>query len=723
MRKRFPASGPNPLSRHGKHKPGYKYPSKSTGGRQLSQFDKGSFCCWDGEGVGSHPHRYIMLMNNRDVLPPLMDAKGLHTKVCLEYLCKTARLLPQNTIHVIFGGSYDTNMMLGDIPKRLIKQLWETKHVRWLNFEIDYRQRKELTIRMLSEDKTQWYTKRANGTWKKNVLASITLWDVHGFFQSSFMRAIQDNLKDVNIDEITTIEEHKKDRANFSAKQMDDIARYCRLECDYLEKLMLDMHSNLQRADSDNNGNEKPLVINRWDGAGSIAAAYLKRYHVKVHMSGNSRVKERATNTPIEEPVKSWAEYAYAGGRIEQFKFGHAQQRVYQYDIISAYPSAMLELPSLARGEWVYTRHFNANQYGLWDCEYNYETHKKGRYHNPLVLPFFFRNHKNAICFPLKGRGKYWTPEVTAAIKWKPDQTKIHGGWVWKPVDDTKPFAFVADIFKRRQWMKENGIGAQKILKLGLNSLYGKTAQQRGYTPSGDNEEPLIPYFQLEWAGYITSYTRAKLFSVAISKPESIISIMTDGIMATEPLDVPLGKNLGDFEESSEIEDYIGVKAGVYFTKYKGKDWKDTYRGYDPGQLHRERILEAWSQRQSALYAVSSRFITMGSALSGENMWRKWRSWQTDERELCLWFRDTKRISSTPREWNKRANNPATSLQQTFPHIYMSGERRLEEGFNPLADIDHSCKYVRKWGTSEEDKGDHNVPVSLIEQEEEDSYL
>lgn len=753
MSKRFPANPNIKSPRAGKHRDGYTNPRHYIHAPSESQFQKAYFVCWDGEGATINgKHEYILLMHNRlqkTGQKPLVNLSGLSSESCLDYLCESAQKLPGYAIHVIFGGSYDANMILKDMPQHLVKILWEKGSVLYGRYKILYRQRKQLTIHQLPKNKTMWirvYTRthRDGSTTTKriwNYISSVTIWDVHGFFQSSFVKAIRDNLKDHNKDEVKSIEDHKAIRAVFDPSQIDDIIAYTTLEVKYLESLMSDLVQNMSTADVSLDGTVRPLVINRWDGAGAIAASLLKRYGVKQHMSGKSDDKERVNNHYIEEPVKSWARHAYAGGRIEQFKYGHHKGRIYQYDVVSAYPSAMIHLPSLAKGKWIEIDpnnvHIGDYPFALWDVEWHWNDD------NDTIMPFFFRNAHNAICFPRNGRGFYWTPEMEAALIWcsyahTTRQMNIRKGWAWIPATDEKPFAFVQEIFNRRAEMKRQKNGSHKVLKLGLNSLYGKTAQQKGHISPGEHE-PNIPYFQLEWAGWITSYTRAKLFMAAMQKQDAIISIMTDGIMSLEPLDVSIGNQLGQWEESSEIIEYIGVKPGIYFTKYKepiGVDsngdeiyWKETYRGYDPQQIRRENVLDAYTRKEASIFAPCTRFITMGAALSGGSMWEKWHEWYEQERELCLWFRDTKRESHTPREWGKRRNNPAYQLMPTWPLFSMAGEYSRgnnvhgEGAYDPQIGSDVSCAYVKKWDTLEEDKDSDGVPISIADSEHEDSHL
>ena len=55
-------------------------------------------------------------------------------------------------------------------------------------------------------------------------------------------------------------------------------------------------------------------------------------------------------------------------------------------------------------------------------------------------------------------------------------------------------------------------------LKISLNSLYGKFAQQRGYRTDENGTVIRVPtYYQPEYSGFITSHCRAKVFRAAMT--------------------------------------------------------------------------------------------------------------------------------------------------------------------------------------------------------------
>ena len=175
---------------------------------------------------------------------------------------------------------------------------------------------------------------------------------------------------------------------------------------------------------------------------------------------------------------------------------------------------------------------------------------------------------------------------------------------------------------------KAIGSMASEALKLGMNSIYGKLAQQAGY------RNGRIPqYHHLLWAGEITSRTRAKLYTAAMQHPDSIIAFATDALIATEPFNLPTGTKLGEWTPE-EFKGITIIQPGVYFLQGQD-DWYDKYRGFDKGALLREDIVEAW-KGGTDYYANLTRFITMGSALASTDFYGDWRKWETAPRKLDI---------------------------------------------------------------------------------------
>lgn len=296
---------------------------------------------------------------------------------------------------------------------------------------------------------------------------------------------------------------------------------------------------------------------------------------------------------------------------------------IHRYDINSAYPSAMLSLPSYADAEW--------SKDEEWDGSDNSMVHVKwflteGR----PFYPLWYREHDGTILYPQWGEGVYWGSEVRNLIdsSAESDYEIVDAVNVHLRDSRVRPFAFVEEDYQTRLMFKLSGNMANEALKLGLNSLYGKLAQQAGY------RNGRIPtYHQLLWAGQITAATRRKLFQAAMQRPESVIAFATDAVITIEPLDLPVSNNLGDWTYDA-FEGITIVQPGVYWLKQDG-EWAEKYRGFDKGSLLRDQIINCWREGRD-YKAKLTRFVGMGSALMSTNFDEVWRTWPTNPRTLTL---------------------------------------------------------------------------------------
>lgn len=591
---------------------------------------------WDGEGVAvadGEPQPYVLLMNSAGGVWYARD--GLPTAEVFRALIQGARDHRKPTLHFIYGGSYDVNQWLRDLPEPLLRTLWKDGKVRWHGYYIEYRPRKMFRLKHLASN------------------LSITVWDAYPWCQRTFIAALAEYLGRDYID-YDLIAAGKARRSTFADDEREYVQTYTSAELRALVLLVQELIARLYNAD---------IYPNRWDGPGAAAAAMLGAHGMKAHKA----------DTPAG--VDYAGAVAYSGGRIELLQYGNYEGTIYHYDIHSAYPAAMVTLPSLANGAWQHYRgapvlHAHALYHVVW------RSPALG-----VVRPFYpfpFRADDGSIYYPPDGATWVWGPEYIAycdnAEYWNMD-VEVVESYVFNAISDARPFGWVGALYDLRAQWKREGNGAEWALKLGLNSLYGKLAQTIGWT---DTRRP--PYYQLEWAGLITSFTRAALLRAAMTNPDACVFFATDGLFATERLPLSLGGALGEWGEEIH-EGLTCVQSGVYFVKDNGT-WRTWSRGYNPDELKRDAILSAWRAHTAKMQIPQTRYLTLGSALASPGkVSAHWRSWRTAPRDLSL--RATgKRADATA----KSARNPARSLVRSEP-AYVTGESLSQ----------HSRPYSRAW--------------------------
>lgn len=568
------------------------------------------FIAWDGEGItpdGEEKQNYVLFGNSKGFT---ISSRKLSTAECLNVIIDTEKAHP-NAIHVGFSFGYDVEMILCDLSMKHLKILRAKGNVRWREFRIEYKRSKWFQI-----TKTDPHTKDKT---------TARIWDVWGFFQSSFVAAIEANLDDVSPDELHRIQEGKAGRAQFSYADLDSgmMTEYWRTELVYLVRMMTALRERLYAAD---------LKIRHWHGPGAIAT-YAYRAH-GMAKAMNHELGHRVTDT--DGKVNEAAQYAYAGGRFELFRIGATHAPVYAYDIRSAYPSAIKDLPNLSAGKWIYNASPNARnlaRFGVYRLRFASDALLTSK-----PMPYFYRDARYAIHFPNVCEGWYWTPEAEYARFMANDVTLIEG-WEFVEDDSTdRPFSWVEDVYETRAQWKRDGNASQMALKLLLNSMYGKMAQRVGWEVKQGPPE----WHQLEWAGYVTSLTRAKIFRAMLlaHKANALIGVETDGIFSAAPLDLDIGPRLGQWE-AEQYDGMIYLQSGFYFKK-SGEDWTAKYRGFDKGSVSYEDAIdvlkrwEPWTGDKGILTGTTTRFATMGTYINspyGENLRNRWN---TSPRELSI---------------------------------------------------------------------------------------
>lgn len=564
--------------------------------RKPSKFRNHQFLCFDGEGFAvNERHEYVYLAAyNGETVSAIRNDSGLSSLQCFRFLTAQAAKHPQS-ICVIYGGSYDANMMLRDVPLRKLKRIRSDGWCRWGPYRIEYVPWKFLQV-----------TDNRTGN-------SCRLWDVIGFFQSSFQVSI-DKWLGINS---SVINKGKAKRSKFTADDIDNIINYCHEELKYFEQLCQRLWECL-----DGIG----LTISRWDGAGSIAQALLSKHHVTAFKGSDEQ----------QEQYYYLARCAYAGGRFENFMPGDFAQEVYGYDINSAYPFAISQLPPFnGLVKCRKTDHHNCRigNYDLLRVYYEQDIMQP-------IHPYFHRGPDLTISYPNRHDGYHWAPEYLAALQFG-DPGEVIEHYVWKD-NGKRPFAWVQEMYDARLEMKKDTPESpydprEKVVKLGINSLYGKMAQQRGWREG----KPIPRFHQLYWAGWVTAKCRSMVYAAMMQSPDSIIACETDGIISMVQLDLPLGEGLGEWDFTRY--DFITyVQSGLYFAGKDGKDVKLRSRGINAKSVNRQMILKGWERYQtkqipsrSYVTITTKRFHTLASSLATNNM-EDWRQWREQKKKVSL---------------------------------------------------------------------------------------
>lgn len=612
------------------------------------------FVAWDGEGITTPDgvHRYVMLaVKSRTDSDYIQNVHGLGTAEIFDFVMAFKEREEKGSINVIYGGGYDFNMFFRDLPKEVVDRLYHSDYARWQGYRLAWRPGKS------------FYIGKLNAFGKPIKGSGVTFYDVVSFFQCPFVKACDDYLGS-NFYERDKIVANKALRSSFTEDDVPTVRDYNDAELYNLLALMEELRLRLNRCG---------LRPRRWDGPGAVASALLLRENVKDGMA----------ETPAE--VARASRYAYAGGRFEVIQFGNYDGKVYEYDVNSAYPAALRSVPDLRRGRWEYVKGDPGNvSFGIFHVRYSGS--------DPSIPGAFFRRDQNGtICYPMEAEGWYWTPEVAVGRDYCArghGKMEITEAWVFRPDRDAeKPFAFIDALYLKRKALKKAKDGAHVGIKLALNSLYGKLAQQVGARidkETGEWRKP--PFHQLEWAGYTTSWCRARVLAAVMDNLSEVIAFETDAVFTTCKLDVDEGEELGAFEYT-EFDNLLYVQSGMYFGLSEGKEVEKT-RGVDRGELHREMVLDRMRLPRAEdrkATAKLTRFVGAGIALS--QSWERWRTWEVMEKKLTL------------EPTGKRVH-----MCECMTVEYVEGrlvEHGITDGLHrtacPMLNYSHSCEFPIVW--------------------------
>lgn len=536
------------------------------------------FIAIDGEAIDG---RYVLLCSSDNTSAgkrSVFNIDGLTTRECFDFLIGTAE---RGKAVVCFGLNYDSNNWLINLPRPILEELW-THHYAYVgNYRIEWLP-------------GRWFSLTRSDS------RYVKVTETFGFFQSSFVAAC----KAWGFEPGGELEAMKKKRGSFTPSDQRRVTEYCHAECDLLVQLMGKLAASCAEAEA---------TPSSWIGAGAIASSLLAKQGVADHHAHDLDITTADVATDVVLG-------AYFGGRVELLKQG-VTGNVKTADVRSAYPHAATLLPSLAGGRLVHRSRYKPEaEHAIWRVSWE---NLQG-----AVMPFPVRV-KKAIWYPRSGSGWYHACEVRAAQA-AGFPVRVHEGYVLQPARASvgaQPFGWVPVLFAQRARWQKAGNPAQKALKLGLNSLYGKLAQGYGYKNKAPRWQS---YF---WAGEITARTRARLLTVA-AQARAPIMLATDGVFGAPT--IRGADRLGGWE-LGKLDWLFTAQPGVYQAfDDTGKEVLKS-RGFFAREVDYDVLRDGW-ESEGAEYVhtyKSTRFVGLGTALHRTDF-GVWRQWVTESRSLSL---------------------------------------------------------------------------------------
>jgi len=379
---------------------------------------------------------------------------------------------------------------------------------------------------------------------------SVIFFDIAQFYHTTLVDAYLQNIGPLPEHYLSMKKKRKQFSLRFYRRNKQKVVNYCVFDCQNTKKLAQNWIGLFYKAFS--------FYSARWLSSGYLAEKVL---------INNGVIIPKFDSTPYE--IQRFAYQCYFGGRFEILKRGFIGT-AFLYDINSAYPFALSQIPDITKGQWIQSNKIqNDAEIGFFkilvdvpDCKF--------------VPPFPFRANR-ILVFP---SGKFITfCTLDELLACQNVQYKILDSHQFIPDHLEFPYIdFIVKMYKKRQELKQDGNPLELPIKIILNSIYGKTGAVVK-SRIGSLFNPVL-------FATITGKTRAQLYEFVCKNnlEKSIVSFATDSICTTKELNLNSDK-LGELSFEKSANDVFYLQNGLY--RFDGQ-WKQ--RGL--GKLGRKQIEE-----------------------------------------------------------------------------------------------------------------------------------
>jgi hypothetical protein len=441
---------------------------------------------------------------------------------CLKLM--TGRIY-RGALNVFWNMDFDISSIFKYEPD-LFEQLWREQEAEYKDYSFSYIDEKKFTIR---KDKHKW-----------------SFYDVQQYFrdQTPSLAGAARKYLGKEVDEL------KGDRAKlFELYEPERIAQYCMNDCLLTKELTEYLLGGLGKL-----GFYPPDLMS----VGSLSRKYCNQF----------------TNVPLLNYIQDLeiidAYYqAYQGGWFEIQKRGYMD--AWGYDIVSAYPTIIQELPDIRAGRFYVISDFDEiEEEDTWGVILVQAQSRREYPVNPLSVKIGIQLFYASFDEP---EYKWITIREYRSFKDFYHFTFLKG-WVFRPFfkQHDKPFAkIIEQLYKIKESEKLAGRKSSAMYmtsKLIMNSIYGNTIQ------TTDTKEGTVTgdFFNPFYAAEITAFCRCTVWEAIKNNLENVIMIATDGVYTDKPLPIELGSGLGDWEMEHEGEPAVFHSSGVY--QFRGSEAK-----------------------------------------------------------------------------------------------------------------------------------------------------
>lgn len=368
---------------------------------------------------------------------------------------------------------------------------------------------------------------------------SVSFYDIAQYYHTSLENAYESNIEKLP----DWYKQFKVKRNQLSpryySRNRKKVREYCITDCIHTKKLAEHWVSNFYYAFY--------FYVQKWISSGYCAEKVLINNRIEI---------PRFNETPYDVQKMAWSVVDH-GGRFEITKRGLIG-KTFLYDINSAYPYALTQIPDITKGRWVKGKSIHKDaKLGFFRILADIPISKH-------ICPFpFKKGHR--IFFP---SGEFETIVTLHELQSCEDSSfyKILDSWQFIPEPETYPYRdFISNLYQKRLKLKQEDNPIQLPLKIILNSIYGKTGQTVN-NKIGNLFNPVIFVT-------ITGMIRGLLYKFVMENHIEFdtVAFATDSILTTKKLDYDSTK-LGEFSFDNMADDCYLLQNGYY--RMNGK-WKN----------------------------------------------------------------------------------------------------------------------------------------------------
>ena len=469
----------------------------------------------------------------------------------------------RKTINWYYNITFDVESILKMLPIDELEEILEDNKTEYKGFKLFYLPHKYLKI----TDKN-----------KHNV----DFYDIAQFYAMSLDNASKEYLGDTKgVADIKGLMEYV-----YYDKVKKVVDNYCVHDCELTRRLAERMHKGVLDCD---------IPFSKPYSRASLAeTAFLDNCDIPEYL-----------DAPLG--VNKYFYWSYYAGWFELFKRGYHNSQIIEYDINSAYPYAMLNLPDTRDLTWERVRREGKETVmGVYLCAIS---PKRGTHISPVQV-----RTQGVSVHPHANTMRYVTDDELQMLK-DVYKVKIISGFEAHGDNLRYPFReYVQKLYADKSRYKNKDAMMYECVKRVLNGFYGKNIQRTGGR-IGNCFNPI-------YASKTTSSCRRQVWEAVRDHQKDVIGIQTDSAIMKREIDIDLGEGLGQWGQKN-FREGIFLLSGVY--EMTGETRKTKIRGYDTKMKLKEMLMKY--PHKNTVEVAKEKPLHLKQALG----WSKWNVNQTNQ--------------------------------------------------------------------------------------------